>query len=60
MHCDRDGVFVVTPDGLKREFTTTHGRKIFELGGIVAISRMQYVRSVWYRHLPPTSLQQGG
>lgn len=34
MHRDRNGVFVVTPDSLKREFTTAHGRKVLELGGI--------------------------
>ncbi len=34
MHRDRNGVFAVTPDSLKREFTTAHGRKVLELGGI--------------------------
>ena len=34
MHRDRNGVFVVTPDSLKRQFTTARGRKVTELGGI--------------------------
>lgn len=33
-HRDRNGVFLVTPDSLKREFKTAHGRKVYELGGI--------------------------
>ena len=34
MHKNRDGVFAVTPDSLRREFRTVHGRGVFELGGI--------------------------
>jgi carboxyl-terminal processing protease len=34
MHKNKDGVFVVTPDSLKHEFTTEHGRKFLDAGGI--------------------------
>jgi carboxyl-terminal processing protease len=34
MHRDKNGVFIVTPDSLKREYKTANGRKVFELGGI--------------------------
>ncbi len=34
MHKNKDGVFSVTPDSLRREFRTSHGRVVFELGGI--------------------------
>ncbi len=34
MHKDKNGVFAVTPDSLRKEFKTTHGRKVFEHGGI--------------------------
>jgi carboxyl-terminal processing protease len=33
-HRDRNGVFAVTPDSLRREFKTEHGRPVFERGGI--------------------------
>lgn len=34
MHKDRNGVFVITPDSLRKEFHTAHGRPVYELGGI--------------------------
>jgi carboxyl-terminal processing protease len=34
LHRDRDGVFTVTPDSLRREFRTAGGRKVYELGGV--------------------------
>lgn len=34
MHKGKDGLFRVTPDSLKREFRTAHGRVVRELGGI--------------------------
>lgn len=34
MHKNKDGVFAVTPDSLRRVFKTTKGRKEFESGGI--------------------------
>ena len=34
-HRDRNGVFVITPDSLRKEFKTEHGRPVFERGGIV-------------------------
>ena len=34
MHRDNNGVFVTTPDSLKKSFATFHGRKVFEHGGI--------------------------
>jgi carboxyl-terminal processing protease len=42
MHRDRNGVFVVTPDSLKREFKTANGRKVLELGGIAPDSLVEY------------------
>ncbi len=34
MHKDKNGVFAVTPDSLRKEFHTAHGRKVFEHGGV--------------------------
>jgi carboxyl-terminal processing protease len=34
LHKDRDGVFIVTPDSLKKEFKTAHGRVVLEHGGV--------------------------
>ena len=34
MHKDRNGVFLTVPDSLKNSFTTLHGRKVFEHGGV--------------------------
>ncbi|NUN69194.1 MAG: S41 family peptidase [Bacteroidetes bacterium] len=34
LHRNKDGVFAVTPDSLKREFRTARGRIVKELGGI--------------------------
>lgn len=34
LHKNKDGVFAVTPDSLKREFKTANGRLVKELGGI--------------------------
>ena len=34
MHKNKDGVFLVTPDSLRHEFTTAHGRKFLDAGGI--------------------------
>ncbi len=33
-HRDKNGVFVVTPDSLRKEFKTAHGRGVYERGGI--------------------------
>ena len=33
-HRDQNGVFGPTPDTLRREYTTTHGRKVRDAGGI--------------------------
>jgi carboxyl-terminal processing protease len=41
MHRDRNGVFAVTPDSLRREFKTIHGRKVFERGGIAPDSAVE-------------------
>jgi carboxyl-terminal processing protease len=41
MHRDRNGVFLVTPDSLRREFKTAHGRKVYELGGITPDSAVE-------------------
>ncbi len=34
LHKNKDGVFAVTPDSLRKEFKTLKGRTVFELGGI--------------------------
>ncbi len=34
MHKDRNGVFAITPDSLRKEFKTAHGRMVFEHGGV--------------------------
>ncbi len=34
-HRDKNGVFAITPDSLRKEFKTEHGRPVFERGGIV-------------------------
>jgi carboxyl-terminal processing protease len=34
MHKDKNGVFATTPDSLRKEFHTAHGRKVFEHGGV--------------------------
>ena len=34
IHKDKDGLFTITPDSLKKNFFTTNGRKVQELGGI--------------------------
>ncbi len=34
-HRDKNGVFAVTPDSLRKEFKTEHGRPVFEHGGIM-------------------------
>jgi carboxyl-terminal processing protease len=42
MHRDRNGVFAITPDSLRREFKTIHGRKVFERGGIAPDSTVEF------------------
>jgi carboxyl-terminal processing protease len=34
MHKDKNGIFTVVPDSLRKEFKTAHGRKVFEHGGV--------------------------
>jgi carboxyl-terminal processing protease len=34
MHKNKDGVFLVTPDSLKHEFTTENGRRVLDANGI--------------------------
>jgi len=34
MHKDKNGIFAVIPDSLRKEFKTAHGRKVFEHGGV--------------------------
>ncbi len=34
MHKNKDGIFLTTPDSLKRQFKTKHGRIVLEAGGI--------------------------
>jgi carboxyl-terminal processing protease len=41
MHKDRDGVFAITPDSLRQEFKTAHGRVVYERGGIAPDSTVK-------------------
>jgi carboxyl-terminal processing protease len=41
LHKDGNGVFATVPDSLKRQYTTGHGRKVFEAGGITPDSVVQ-------------------
>ncbi len=41
IHRDRNGIFTVTPDSLRREFKTAHGRTVYELGGITPDSTVE-------------------
>lgn len=41
IHRDRNGIFTVTPDSLRREFKTTGGRTVYELGGIAPDSTVE-------------------
>jgi carboxyl-terminal processing protease len=34
LHKNKDGVFAITPDSLRKEYKTMRGRPVFELGGI--------------------------
>lgn len=34
MHKDKNGVFAIMPDSLRKEFHTVHGRKVYEHGGV--------------------------
>ena len=43
MHKDKNGVFAVTPDSLRKEFHTAHGRKVFEHGGVTPDSVVKEV-----------------
>ncbi len=42
-HKNSDGVFLVTPDSLRREFATEHGRKFLDAGGIAPDSTVPEV-----------------
>ena len=43
MHRDKNGVFAITPDSLRKEFHTAHGRKVFEHGGVTPDSLVKDV-----------------
>jgi carboxyl-terminal processing protease len=57
MHRDRSGVFLVTPDSLRHEFRTKHGRKVLDAGGIMPDSVVKdddpgpYVRELYRKAL---------
>jgi carboxyl-terminal processing protease len=52
LHKNKDGVFAVTPDSLKREFRTARGRIVKELGGIAPDTTVEDVRrSEYYMEL---------
>ncbi|MCK9408461.1 MAG: S41 family peptidase [Bacteriovoracaceae bacterium] len=44
LHKNKDGVFAITPDSLKREFRTLRGRIVKELGGLSPDSTVEDVR----------------
>jgi carboxyl-terminal processing protease len=41
IHRDKNGVFSITPDSLRKEYKTARGRKVFELGGIAPDSTVE-------------------
>jgi carboxyl-terminal processing protease len=41
IHRDKNGVFGITPDSLRKEYKTARGRKVFELGGIAPDSTVE-------------------
>ena len=43
IHRDKNGVFTITPDSLRKEYRTARGRKVFELGGIAPDSAVEPV-----------------
>ena len=43
IHRDKNGVFTITPDSLRKEYRTARGRKVFELGGIAPDSTVDAV-----------------
>lgn len=43
IHRDKNGVFTITPDSLRKEYKTARGRKVFELGGIAPDSAVEPV-----------------
>lgn len=52
LHKNKEGVFMVTPDSLKREFTTANGRVVKELGGIAPDSNVADIQhSSYYMEL---------
>lgn len=52
LHKNKDGVFAITPDSLKREFRTSRGRIVKELGGVSPDSTVEENRrSEFYAEL---------
>ncbi|MFA6455495.1 MAG: S41 family peptidase [Bacteroidota bacterium] len=52
LHKNKDGVFTLTPDSLKRDFKTTNGRSVKELGGIAPDSTIEALsHSEYYSEL---------
>jgi carboxyl-terminal processing protease len=43
LHKDGNGVFATVPDSLKRQYTTSRGRKVYEAGGITPDSVVQEI-----------------
>jgi carboxyl-terminal processing protease len=43
IHRDKNGVFTITPDSLRKEYKTARGRKVYELGGIAPDSAVEPV-----------------
>lgn len=43
IHRDKNGVFTITPDSLRKEYKTARGRRVFELGGIAPDSTVEAV-----------------
>ncbi len=52
LHKNKEGVFTVTPDSLKREFKTVNGRVVKELGGIAPDTTVEDIQhSTYYTEL---------
>ncbi len=56
VHKNRDGVFLMMPDSLKRNYTTAHGRIVRDFGGIMPDSVTEnHVKSAYYTELMQTA-----
>lgn len=52
LHKNKDGIFTITPDSMKREFKTSKGRTVKELGGVSPDSLVEdNLHSAYYMEL---------